>query len=72
MNRTNPYLLVRGMFAKIATRKETLVAHGFRLPSAMDNRPLNFGEFQSMLDQVVFVSATPSGIQICRPKGCDR
>ena len=60
---------VRGMYAGDRARKETLVAHGFRLPSALDNRPLNFGEFQSMLDQVVYVSATPSQYEFEESKG---
>ena len=50
---------VRGMFAGDQARKRTLVEYGFRLPSALDNRPLNFGEFESKLDQIMFVSATP-------------
>lgn len=50
---------VGGMFAGDQSRKQTLVDYGFRLPSAKDNRPLNFGEFESKLDQVLFVSATP-------------
>ena len=50
---------IGGMFAGDKSRKETLVEYGFRLPSAMDNRPLNFGEFQSMVNQVVFTTATP-------------
>lgn len=50
---------VRGMFRGDRSRKETLVEHGFRLPSAMDNRPLTFDEFVERLNQVVFVSATP-------------
>ncbi len=50
---------VRGMFAGDRSRKDILVEHGFRLPSARDNRPLTFDEFVSMLDQVIFVSATP-------------
>jgi excinuclease ABC subunit B len=60
---------IRGMFAGDRARKETLVAHGFRLPSALDNRPLNFGEFQSMVDQVVYVSATPSEYEFAEAKG---
>ncbi len=60
---------IRGMFAGDRARKETLVAHGFRLPSALDNRPLNFGEFQSMVDQVVYVSATPSEFEFAEAKG---
>ncbi len=60
---------VRGMSAGDRARKEVLVAHGFRLPSAIDNRPLNFGEFQSVLDQVVYVSATPSEYELAEAKG---
>ena len=51
---------IRGMYAGDRSRKETLVEYGFRLPSALDNRPLNFGEFESKIDQMLFVSATPS------------
>lgn len=51
---------VRGMFAGDRSRKNTLVDYGFRLPSALDNRPLNFGEFEGKIDQILFVSATPS------------
>lgn len=51
---------VRGMFAGDQARKTTLVDYGFRLPSAKDNRPLNFGEFESKINQMMFVSATPS------------
>ena len=50
---------VRGMFRGDQSRKETLVEFGFRLPSALDNRPLNFDEFQEHVNQVVYVSATP-------------
>jgi excinuclease ABC subunit B len=50
---------VRGMFAGDRARKDVLVEHGFRLPSARDNRPLTFAEFEQMINQVVFVSATP-------------
>ncbi|MDE7423039.1 MAG: excinuclease ABC subunit UvrB [Lachnospiraceae bacterium] len=70
---------VRGMYAGDQSRKQTLVDYGFRLPSAKDNRPLNFGEFESKIDQMMFVSATPSGYeeehelarveQIIRPTG---
>ncbi|MCH2523649.1 MAG: excinuclease ABC subunit UvrB [Dehalococcoidia bacterium] len=49
----------RGMYEGDMSRKRTLVEHGFRLPSALDNRPLNFDEFQNRINQVVFVSATP-------------
>ncbi len=51
---------VRGMYAGDRSRKSTLVDYGFRLPSALDNRPLNFEEFESKIDQIMFVSATPS------------
>jgi excinuclease ABC subunit B len=50
---------VRGMYFGDRSRKETLVAFGFRLPSAMDNRPLNFGEFEERFSQAIYVSATP-------------
>ena len=51
---------VRGMYAGDQSRKTTLVDYGFRLPSAKDNRPLNFQEFESKIDQMLFVSATPN------------
>ena len=51
---------VRGMYAGDQSRKSTLVDYGFRLPSAKDNRPLNFGEFESKINQMLFVSATPN------------
>ena len=70
---------IRGMYAGDRSRKATLVDYGFRLPSAMDNRPLNFEEFESHIDQMLFVSATPSDYegehellrteQIIRPTG---
>ncbi len=70
---------IRGMYFGDRSRKATLVDYGFRLPSALDNRPLNFEEFESKLDQVMFVSATPSDYesehellraeQIIRPTG---
>lgn len=70
---------VRGMYAGDQSRKSTLVDFGFRLPSAKDNRPLNFGEFESKIDQMLFVSATPNvyeeghellrAEQIIRPTG---
>ena len=70
---------VRGMYAGDRSRKKTLVEYGFRLPSALDNRPLNFGEFEERIDQMMFVSATPSEYeeshelmrteQIIRPTG---
>ena len=51
---------VRGMYAGDRSRKQTLVDYGFHLPSALDNRPLNFEEFESKIDQMLFVSATPN------------
>ncbi len=70
---------VRGMYAGDQSRKTTLVDYGFRLPSAKDNRPLNFEEFESKIDQMLFVSATPGEYeaehellraeQIIRPTG---
>ena len=51
---------IRGMFAGDRSRKSTLVEYGFRLPSALSNRPLNFQEFENHIDQMMFVSATPS------------
>ena len=50
---------IRGMYAGDRSRKNTLVEYGFRLPSALDNRPLNFEEFEGKIDQMLFVSATP-------------
>ena len=70
---------IRGMYAGDRSRKNTLVDYGFRLPSALDNRPLNFEEFETHIDQMLFVSATPSDYeaehellrveQIIRPTG---
>ncbi len=70
---------IRGMYAGDRSRKNTLVDYGFRLPSALDNRPLNFEEFETHIDQMMFVSATPSDYeaehellrteQIIRPTG---
>ena len=70
---------VRGMYAGDRSRKQTLVDFGFRLPSALDNRPLNFDEFEERIDQMLFVSATPNvyegehemlrAEQIIRPTG---
>ena len=55
---------VRGMFAGDHARKEMLVDYGFRLPSAFDNRPLNFDEFYAHINQAVFVSATPGDLEL--------
>jgi len=60
---------VRGMYRGDRARKETLVEHGFRLPSAMDNRPLRFDEFAEMIHQVVYVSATPGDVEIEASEG---
>jgi len=57
---------VHGMYAGDRSRKEILVEHGFRLPSAMDNRPLTFDEFSKHLNQVVYVSATPATYELSR------
>jgi excinuclease ABC subunit B len=60
---------VRGMYAGDMSRKSTLVEHGFRLPSALDNRPLKFDEFEKTINQVVYVSATPSDYELERTGG---
>ena len=57
---------VRAMYAGDRSRKESLVNYGFRLPSAYDNRPLNFEEFQQKLNQVIYVSATPAEYELSR------
>ncbi len=55
---------IRGMFNGDRSRKETLVEYGFRLPSALDNRPLKFEEFEGLINQAIFVSATPGDYEI--------
>ncbi len=60
---------VRAMYHGDRSRKMTLVEYGFRLPSALDNRPLTFEEFESMVNQVVFVSATPSDYELGKSAG---
>ena len=60
---------VHAMYNGDRSRKQVLVEHGFRLPSAFDNRPLKFHEFEQMLDQTVFVSATPSNYEIEQSQG---
>jgi excinuclease ABC subunit B len=60
---------IRGMFNTDRSRKETLVSYGFRLPSAIDNRPLNFDEFRDKLDQVIYTSATPGDYELGLTKG---
>lgn len=59
---------VRGMYNGDRSRKEVLVEHGFRLPSALDNRPLKFDEFEQHINQVVYVSATPADYELARSK----
>jgi excinuclease ABC subunit B len=60
---------IRGMFAGDRSRKEVLVAYGFRLPSALDNRPLTFEEWEQRVRQVVFVSATPGPYEMSKAQG---
>src|SRR5499425_140446 len=60
---------IRGMYHGDRSRKEVLVAYGFRLPSALDNRPLNFEEWESRVGQVVFVSATPGPCELAEAQG---
>jgi excinuclease ABC subunit B len=60
---------VSGMYGGDRSRKMVLVDYGFRLPAALDNRPLNFNEFENMLNQVVFVSATPSDYELNKTEG---
>jgi excinuclease ABC subunit B len=60
---------VRGMWGGDRSRKETLVEYGFRLPSAIDNRPLSFDEFQTKLGQIIYVSATPASYELERTGG---
>jgi excinuclease ABC subunit B len=60
---------IRGMYHGDRSRKEVLVAYGFRLPSALDNRPLNFDEWESRVRQVVFVSATPGPYELAKAQG---
>ena len=60
---------IRGMWGGDRARKQSLVNFGFRLPSAMDNRPLNFDEFEGLINQVVFVSATPADYELEQTEG---
>ncbi len=60
---------IRGMYNGDRARKETLVEYGFRLPSALDNRPMQFDEFMSMLNQAIFVSATPADFELEKSGG---
>ncbi len=60
---------IRGMFEGDQSRKRTLVEYGFRLPSALDNRPLNFQEFESRIGQTIYVSATPGPYELTKSGG---
>ncbi len=60
---------IRAMFGGDRSRKQNLVEFGFRLPSAMDNRPLTYDEFESLLNQVIFVSATPADYELAKSEG---
>jgi len=60
---------IRGMYLGDRSRKETLVEHGFRLPSALDNRPLKFEEYENLTNQVIYVSATPADYELLKTGG---
>ena len=60
---------VRAMYGGDRSRKENLVEYGFRLPAAMDNRPLRFDEFEAIIPQVVYVSATPADYELEKSEG---
>jgi excinuclease ABC subunit B len=60
---------IRAMFGGDHSRKQTLVDHGFRLPAAIDNRPLKFEEFESLVGQIIYVSATPADYELERSEG---
>jgi excinuclease ABC subunit B len=60
---------IRGMYHGDRSRKEVLVSHGFRMPSALDNRPLTFEEFEHRVNQVVYVSATPGPYELTKVNG---
>jgi excinuclease ABC subunit B len=60
---------IRGMWGGDRSRKVNLVEYGFRLPSALDNRPLNFDEFESLVNQVIYVSATPADFELAKTEG---
>jgi excinuclease ABC subunit B len=60
---------IRGMYGGDRSRKQTLVDFGFRLPSAMDNRPLKFDEFEAMINQIIYVSATPAEYELQKSEG---
>ena len=60
---------INGMYKGDRSRKETLIEHGFRLPSALDNRPLKFKEFENKLDQTIYISATPADYELSKTNG---
>lgn len=60
---------IRGMYGGDRSRKTVLVDYGFRLPSALDNRPMNFNEFESLIHQVIFISATPADYELAQSEG---
>ncbi|MDD5070578.1 MAG: excinuclease ABC subunit UvrB [Candidatus Omnitrophica bacterium] len=60
---------IRGMYEGDKSRKKTLIDHGFRLPSCLDNRPLRFDEFESLINQAIFVSATPTDFELKKSGG---
>lgn len=60
---------IRGMYGGDRSRKQVLVDYGFRLPSALDNRPLKFDEFEAMINQIIFVSATPAEYELQQAEG---
>lgn len=60
---------LRAMYGGDRSRKQVLVEHGFRLPSAMDNRPLKFDEFESLINQIIYVSATPADYELQQAEG---
>ena len=59
----------RAMWGGDRSRKENLVEYGFRLPSALDNRPLKFDEFESLTNQIIYVSATPADYELTKTEG---
>lgn len=60
---------IRGMFGGDSSRKNNLVDYGYRLPAALDNRPLKFNEFESLENQVIYVSATPADYELIKSEG---
>lgn len=60
---------IRGMYNGDRARKETLVEYGFRLPSALDNRPMRFEEFETLVNQAIYVSATPGNYELEKVHG---